>query len=1095
MTSKVNPSELNVCPSRTEIERFAWGESQDEDALRVSVHLDQCRVCEDTLDAINLNSETILEVLGNLERAPEYLDEPELDAGLQRLQDRTLLVGNETTRFANRPQVIAKDVRLDRVAEFGSYRLISKLGQGGMGAVYKAVHTQLDKTVAIKVLSANRFGDVVSTNRFKREMKALGRVQHPNVVVAYDGGQCKHEHFLVMEYVDGVDVAALDRRHKGLPTQVACEIIRQAAIGLQHAHEKGLIHRDIKPSNLMLDQHGVVKILDLGLARIEDELLSASGESPAIDDRTDLTMSGTAMGTIGFMSPEQALDSRNTNHSSDLYSLGATLYKLLAGRLPFPFDKYDTTGKMLVAIATNQPPSLADSRSDLPSELIQLVDRMLSKEPSERLSSARDFADQLAPFAGVSLAGLAATPAGKLPKFVSDVHHDIQSSPSPTRAKPRPWGWIATSAGIMAALLLAAQTFWIRTEYGTLQVEIVDEQVQAALKSNGISVIDQANHKVWEIRAQSADTKQLPKGEYRFDAPGGLVITDENGLEINANEMKLVDANQNLRIRVRVSPTENFGGVDKSNESVPSADPNQREWNAAKWIQSVGGKILEFPGGKTMEPDSIRHAPGSLRCVELSDLGEIKKVSEMLSNLPNLQTFFANNTPLDPDDLNQILTNRKLDWLQLRNTGLTSKDFRQLRALPRLNSLAIHQNQVDDDWEFLNELPWLPEIDLITNDPSTLVKLCRFSQLDTVWLTVDFRNSPTSENDFKRIAAQAVEQNPTLRMGINARLVSPDPVLETAKQLANEGWEFSGVYSNWSDPWNSKQIDAWNTNDTKWFHVRSIKAPDKLSLTSELLEALPSLGHSFDTLRFHGATNVERLPAFLRRRVLTHLDLAGSDLNDAALLKLAEVSGIKELTAVNTRVTESGIKAFRTARPDCNVIAGMSTFDEALPNSRILEAYEKMEVASDTPSEYELKFSLQRESGNEGALLVNLPVMDQRAVVVLSGYGKTCSGLELIDKAKSVNNETTTNFDPFIDGHVHHVVIRVTQQSIFAAVDGKTLVDWPGDINRLSTAFPATKTGLHIHCGQETRFQISDLSFQDLTQDADAAFDRSDVTK
>jgi len=280
------------------------------------------------------------------------LDEPEFDQAVSRLSERleiepsqegeassqspTLLEETELAVDAsgltvNQPaQSPDDDALLDRPSELGNYELISKLGHGGMGTVYKARHKQLDKTVAIKVQAMKRFGDKLATERFKREMRAIGRVQHPNVVVAHDGGQIGNEHFLVMEFVDGNDVSVLQRRHGILPVRIACEIIRQAAIGLQHAHDMGLIHRDIKPSNLMLETNGVVKVLDLGLARIEDELATDPSGSQTEQMSRELTSTGTTMGTIGYMSPEQVLDSSKVDQRSDLHSLGASLYKLLS---------------------------------------------------------------------------------------------------------------------------------------------------------------------------------------------------------------------------------------------------------------------------------------------------------------------------------------------------------------------------------------------------------------------------------------------------------------------------------------------------------------------------------------------------------------------------------------------------------------------------------------------------------------------------------------------------------------------------------------------------------------------------------------------
>ncbi|MBI2479966.1 MAG: serine/threonine protein kinase [Planctomycetia bacterium] len=202
------------------------------------------------------------------------------------------------------------------------YQLLERLGRGGMGTVYKALHTRLKRVVAVKVLPADRLNDPAAVARFQREMEAVGKLDHPNIVRATDAGEVDGIHFLVMEYVLGLDVSDLVRRAGPLPIAEACEIARQAAVGLQNAHEHGLVHRDIKPSNLMLTADGQIKILDLGLARLHDS------------QQGDLTSASQMMGTIDYMAPEQTSASRDVDIRADIFSLGATLYKLLCGQAP-----------------------------------------------------------------------------------------------------------------------------------------------------------------------------------------------------------------------------------------------------------------------------------------------------------------------------------------------------------------------------------------------------------------------------------------------------------------------------------------------------------------------------------------------------------------------------------------------------------------------------------------------------------------------------------------------------------------------------------------------------------------------------------------
>lgn len=257
------------------------------------------------------------------------------------------------------------------------YELVDKIGQGGMGAVYRGVHTKLHKVAAVKVLPSNRLEDSQAVQRFQREIVAVAQLDHPNIVGAIDAGVDDGKHYLVMELVDGIDLSTLIKKLEPMNVADACEVVRQAAVGLDHAHAAAMVHRDIKPSNLMLAarrsggeesaslsavQSVTVKILDMGLALLEDK------------EQEGMTTTGQMMGTMEFMAPEQAGDSHSVDSRADIYSLGATLFKLLSGEAPFFGEKYDTPLKMIRALALETPPSIQERRQGLPVELIALVD-------------------------------------------------------------------------------------------------------------------------------------------------------------------------------------------------------------------------------------------------------------------------------------------------------------------------------------------------------------------------------------------------------------------------------------------------------------------------------------------------------------------------------------------------------------------------------------------------------------------------------------------------------------------------------------------------------------------------------------------------
>ncbi len=269
--------------------------------------------------------------------------------------------------------------------QFGRYRIVRLLGQGGMGAVYLAQHQHLGKQVALKVLSSQHLFTAEFAERFLRELRMVGQLDHPHVVEASDGGQHDGTIFLVMKFVDGTDLARLVRDQGPLAPAEACDLVRQAALGLQYLHEKGLVHRDLKPSNLMRTPEGTVKILDFGLARLR----SGPGD-PA------LTEMGQIMGTPDYMAPEQIEASAAVDIRADLYSLGATLFHLLAGKPPFAHHR--ETWPKLDAHRLEQPPDIRQFCPKIAPELAALVQRMLAKRPEDRPQTPAEAAAALAPF-------------------------------------------------------------------------------------------------------------------------------------------------------------------------------------------------------------------------------------------------------------------------------------------------------------------------------------------------------------------------------------------------------------------------------------------------------------------------------------------------------------------------------------------------------------------------------------------------------------------------------------------------------------------------------------------------------------------------
>ena len=270
----------------------------------------------------------------------------------------------------------------------GKYKLLDLLGRGGMGAVFLAEQHPMQRKVAIKVLSEKLVNDAVSVARFEREIQAAANVNHPNVIAAYDADRVGSTHFLVMEYVPGQDVGELIQGGRNLPVGLACEIVRQAAIGLSHAHSQGMVHRDVKPGNLLIsfmdDGQPMVKVLDLGLSRIANT-----------GDDGSLTKTGQIMGTPDYISPEQARDTKSADARSDIYSLGCTLFALLTGQVPFPGEN---AIERILRRMTDTAPRVSSIRKDVPAELDDLVAATLERAADHRPQTAAGLAAELRPF-------------------------------------------------------------------------------------------------------------------------------------------------------------------------------------------------------------------------------------------------------------------------------------------------------------------------------------------------------------------------------------------------------------------------------------------------------------------------------------------------------------------------------------------------------------------------------------------------------------------------------------------------------------------------------------------------------------------------
>jgi serine/threonine protein kinase len=483
------------CPSDQILCRYALGDLDDAQADQIDRHLSVCDSCETSLARFDSTADSLMRHLPlAAAEPPEANAEP--PGWLARLRNgppREPKTTSPSTPDGDADLGVATGLPV----ALSAYELLGVLGRGGMGIVYRARHRQLNRQVALKVLSPRVMATAEARRRFEREIRILGGLHHPGIVMATDANRIDGVAYLVMELIDGVDLARMVRQHGPLKIGEACEAGRQMADALAVAHQAGTIHRDIKPSNVMVDRHGRVKLLDFGLAQLA--LLSTESLETSL---------GRLLGTLDYMAPEQADGEMPLDLRADLFGLGATLFFLLTGRPPRGDHSRGTLLRQLKALTGDPPPRVSSLRADVPAELDDYIARLLARDPESRPASAASVAQTLSAWAGGDLAALVkelpspltanadSSDEVELAKrslsellgtatVVSSADSDQKQAPSSQVARP-PRGPGSKLAGLLAlggvaAAALFAVIILLRTPEGTLKIESEVDGVQVEL--------------------------------------------------------------------------------------------------------------------------------------------------------------------------------------------------------------------------------------------------------------------------------------------------------------------------------------------------------------------------------------------------------------------------------------------------------------------------------------------------------------------------------------------------------------------------------------------------------------------------------------
>ncbi len=662
------PNEASTCPDEQELQDFVSGILDPPSAQTVADRIDGCTECG--LFASKCAQTTAAtRSLASPRRVSENHSEESDDFVVSKPSDP-----NESG--------LASETQLEQLRD---YQLLSEIGAGGMGKVYKARHSRLRRDVAIKVLPASLLDNDAAIARFDREMEAIGQLTHPNIVQAMDAGEEDGKHYLVLEFVDGVDAGELSRSFGPLPVAEACEIIRQAASGLHHAHCCKLIHRDIKPSNLLVSIDGEVKVADLGLALLQ----RPGGEN-------ELTMTGQIMGTLDYIAPEQIENTHDVDPRADLYSLGCTFYRLLVGSAPFAGTEYQSVLKKLKAHESVEPVGLRQIRSDIPKQLESIVHQLLEKKPEDRIQSAAELESDLLPFS-----------------VDANLGHLIQNRPQP---KSKVASDNMRTNTHQSNSTTGTQSFAVASEAASETASFdLDSQSRGEAQKSEIQKVQQVPKRTWTKWAAAFAVCAV--GLLWLVLGDQIVqLTSNKGLPVNkANDPTFLEdvntpANDPTGMQVENAPT--------AEEFSPPTTPKEIT-DLVRWGLQQGLEIATWPHHFKTEDDLSGIEIDRVECVIVST-DKCESAAEAVSRFSKLSSLhtlrFVGNRQLNEAEIEAVhatkiqkltlqcpVTDEQLarmpstvsTELRLEQPNVTNETIRVVaQTFPRLKNLCVNADQL-----------------------------------------------------------------------------------------------------------------------------------------------------------------------------------------------------------------------------------------------------------------------------------------------------------------------------------------------------------------------------------------------------------------
>jgi serine/threonine protein kinase len=538
------PAVANEHPDGEQLRAFGLGRLGDQQAMAIERHIEHCDQCCEVLRGIE--DDSLVETLRDANRAAVA---------------ETIVLPED---HAPQPPIAVPP----ELENHPRYRIKARLGMGGMGVVYRAEHRLMQRDVAIKVIHPRLVDRPQAVARFHHEVQAAARLNDEHVVRAYDAEQVDTIHFLVMEYVEGESLDRLIAREGNLPIPAACSYARQAALGLEAAHARGMVHRDVKPQNILLGAGGHAKVADFGLSRFVLEQQT--------EDVPRLTTAHVVLGTPDYMAPEQARESRAADIRSDIYSLGCTLYHMLTGQPPFPKG---TATEKLAFHMTGTPRPIEELRPDVPDSLANVINRMMARDPAARYQSPAEVAEALEPFTRPLPSPDHSTSVGDRLPLIAPVRK------SPIRSQPR---WVKPTLGaVVSAAILITAVIATRATTRREASGIRDDDFSGARLATGWKILEPQSG---SLSVENGTLVMIPNADTGWYNDGhGMLVTQQVKGDFMATARLKVHGQKNPL----GPPTEQFNSA-----GLLARDPGSGP-TSETWIMISLGQQASFFGTKT----------------------------------------------------------------------------------------------------------------------------------------------------------------------------------------------------------------------------------------------------------------------------------------------------------------------------------------------------------------------------------------------------------------------------------------------------------------------------------------------------------------